>query len=205
MWLNTPKKLSWVTLIEVVFAIIVFGTWILVVLSTITTNIRRLYDINEKDTALSIAKEWIDIVYHVRDSNLERWAFWDCAEIDLDEASTCGRYFYDWTEPTKHIIEFDKDWLYSMDAFTTTWNALIYYHTWTIYTLSGTDVAWFWYNHDNTWEQTIYTRIIEFRELQWYEAYTWFVLELTSRVLYDRSWGQDPNEVVLQSIIWDIR
>lgn len=204
MWLIRNIKKSWVTLIEVVFAIIVFGTWILVVLSTITTNIGWIYDIKEKDTALSIAKEWIDIVYHIRDSNLDRGLFWDCSEIDLSEPDACGWYFYDSSWVTKHILEFDKDWLYSMEDFTTTWNALIYYHEWVLYTLWWVDEQWFWYDHNSAWwEATIYTRIIEFRPVTWYEAFTWFVLEVTSRVLYDR-WS-NPQEVVLQSIIWNIR
>jgi len=211
MWLKKLLKkkstflyLQWVTLIEVIFAIIIFWTWILVILSTITSNIRWLYDIKEKDIALSIAKEWIDIVYHVRDSNLERGLFWDCAVIDLSEDDACGWFFYEWSSTTRHIINFDKDWLYSMDPFTTSWAAQIWYHEDVLFTFSGSDISWFWYDHNMAgWEETIYTRVIEFDPVVWHEAFTWFVLEVTSRVSYPR--GNSTEEVVLQSIIWDIR
>jgi hypothetical protein len=36
------------------------------------SNISRLYDIRTKDTAVSLAKEAMDIVFHLRDSNIEK-------------------------------------------------------------------------------------------------------------------------------------
>lgn len=204
MWLENNSKKQWVTLVEVIFAILIFWTWILVILSMITQNIRWIYDIKEKDTALAIAKEWIDIVYHLRDSNLERGLFWDCAEIDLSEPNACWSYFYDNSGITKYRVNFDKDALYTMEPITVASQAEIYYHTWTLYTFSWTNVEWFWYNHDPIWwEFSQYLRHIEFRPLAWYEAFTWFVLELTSRVSYMR-WDE-LEEVVLQSVIWNIR
>lgn len=208
--LHTPSKPSltttwlWVTLIEVLFAIIIFWTWILIIMRMITSNIWWLYDIRNRDTALAIAKEWIDIVYHVRDSNLERWQYWHCAQIDLWAQDSCWRYFYDDSWLTRHIVDFDPAWLYTMETFATTGDAQIYYHEWIIFTEWWSDVSWFWYNHDAAWwSPTLFTRIIEFSPVSWYESFTWSVLQVDVRVLY---WPEsDRKEVALESIVGNIR
>lgn len=190
--------------------IIIFGVGIVVVMSTITSNIGRLYDIREKDTAVSIAKEWIDMVYHVRDSNIERNLFWNCAEIDLAEPSTCGEYFYD--DADKYFsISISLTGTYTMNVLTGTGDvsSTIWYHTWVLY-----DTTWgaswavlsgFWYDHTSNWGyETIYSRWITFRSVDWYESNTGSILEVTSHVWYNRWWSRDGN-VVLQSFIGDIR
>ena len=197
---------SWITLIEVMIAIIVFGIGVLTVMSMITANIWMLYDIREKDTAIMIAKEWIDLMYHVRDSNIERNGFRNCAITDTNAEWACSEYFYD-DDDKYFTIGMSLTWSYDISVIPTTWDASteIRYHTGVLYTsASGATLDGFWYNHiSDGGEETIYKRRIAMRPVPWYEAFTWSILEITSHVAYDR-WNRSKN-ITLQSFIGDIR
>lgn len=199
----------WITIFEVMIAIIIFGTWILVVMWTITSNIWWLYEVKNKDTAIMIAKEWMDIVYHVRDSNIERNGFWNCALIAAGEDDACGELFYD------NIDKYFTVWItltgtYQMNAIATTGDSstAIRYHTWTLFsetlTWVTTTLTWFWYDHiSEWWDDTWFKRWITMKPVSWYSDFTWSILEITSEVTYTR-W-ENERSVVLQSFIGDIR
>lgn len=192
-------------------AIIIFGTWILVVMWTITSNIWWLYEVRNKDTAIIIAKEWMDIVYHVRDSNIERNGFWNCAMISESEEDACGELFYD--DGDKYFtVWISLTGTYEMNTIATTGDAAttIRYHTWTLYSETLTWVTqtltWFWYDHNSEWwEDTSFKRRITMRPVSWswYADFTWSILEITSEVSYMR-WNKERS-IILQSFIGDIR
>jgi type II secretory pathway pseudopilin PulG len=196
----------WITLIEVMIAIIIFGTWVLVVMWTITSNIWWLYEIREKDAAIMIAKEWMDLVYHVRDSNIERNGFWNCAITDASLEDACDEFFYDDSEKY-FTIWISLSWAYDINVIASTWDAstTIWYHTGALYTsATGSTLSWFWYNHDSTGgEDSWYRRWITMKPVTWYEWFTWSILEVTSQVAYSR--GDRERSLILQSFIGDIR
>jgi len=208
LWLESTK--AWLTLVEVIFAIIIFWLWIIVIMSLLSSNIWRMYDIREKDTALTISKEGIDLVYHLRDSNIERWMYWNCADIDFWAPDNCADYFYvdEWTK--SYVIDWDGSTWYSLNEVVDPSDTNLYYHTGTLYSFSwwAETLDWYFYNHQPlngwvAWELTKFRRTIEFRALSWYATWTWNVLEITSKVEYDR--GDEVRSVILQSIIWDTR
>ena len=71
------KKLAF-TLIEILIAISVFAIGILAVLRVLTGNLSTLDTANIKLQATVLAKEWIELLYNVRDSNLEKNLSWNC-------------------------------------------------------------------------------------------------------------------------------
>lgn len=203
--MSIHKTIRAMTLLEVIVAIIVFWVWIMVIMQMVTTNIWWIYEIRNKDTALSIAKEWIDIVYHVRDSNLERWALWNCAQIDLDAPDACGALFYEGGDSTRYTVTFDPSTMYAMESYVSTGDSTVYFHTWMVSVgwITWWPIETFWYNHDPSWwRQTQFVRYLEFKPVPWYESNTWSVLQVTSSVLY---WKEYESSVVLESIVWNIR
>lgn len=76
------KKKSAFTFIEVIIAITVFAIGVLAVLRLITQNLVTLDNTQMRTTATFLAKEGIELVYNMRDSNLDKLLPWDCV---LDE------------------------------------------------------------------------------------------------------------------------
>ena len=70
------------TLIEIIIALFVFAVGILAVVRVITTNIGIIDTMKVKIQAQSLAKEGIDLVFNIRDTNLERGVDRRCAFIN---------------------------------------------------------------------------------------------------------------------------
>jgi len=66
------KKLSAFTFIEIMIAIVIFSVWILAVLNLVTNNLKSMDQNDLKLQATLLAKEWIELVYNLRDSNLKK-------------------------------------------------------------------------------------------------------------------------------------
>lgn len=207
--LRKAMNRSWMTLIEVMIAIIIFWTWVLVVMWTITSNIWWLYEIREKDAAIMIAKEWIDLMYHIRDSNIERSGFWNCAITNVAAEDACDEFFYD--DSDKYFtVGMSLSGAYDVNVIASTWDisTAVWYHSGTLYTQSSwgvdTNFTGFWYNHDSSGgEDSGFRRWIILKPVIWYETNTGSILEVTSEVRYMR-WSNERS-VVLQSFIGDIR
>jgi len=72
------KKKSAFTFIEILVAITVFAIGVLAVLRLITQNLVTLDATEARITATFLAKEGIELVYNMRDSNLQKSLPWDC-------------------------------------------------------------------------------------------------------------------------------
>ena len=220
------------TLIEVMIAIIIFWIWVLVVMNMITSNIARLYDIKERDQAVTFAKEAMDIVYHIRDSNLERGQYRNCATIveSWTDPERCWPKFYDSGDEKMFTVYQDHEWTYVVEEHDPLVQDVseteLYLHEWTISIWAET-LSTFWFDHESAhwWvngDPQGYYRTIEFRPVQWtfdtldwsnvidpdswsYSDLTDTILEITVRVLYQRNSATEFKQVVLQSIIWNIR
>lgn len=60
------------TLIEILIVIVIFWVGILAILSIMANSVKNFDTINMQTRATLLAKEWIDLAFHHRDSNLEQ-------------------------------------------------------------------------------------------------------------------------------------
>ena len=148
-------KKQWVTLIELIIAIIVFGIGIIAVLHLITNNMNVVDTVKTQTIATSLAKEWIELTYQIRNTNLLVGNERDCAipnteDITLD--TLCLNHFIDDNHDAL-LIELDP-----ADTYTTTpiilasslsgqrHQSRLYKHT----TTTPTNLTGNRYNHDNS-------------------------------------------------------
>lgn len=197
----------WITIVEIIIAIIIFWLWVLTILNMIIENLSLLDKVKNKTTATFLSKEWIEIVYNIRDWNSDRWLRWDCAR--MNSAFDCIQRF---SNLSSYKVSLNITWYYNIS--TTTDNPednMLYYHTWTITKMSpiwAVILTWFWYDYDsNWWEQTIFSRYIVFSwaYLEWdgWIADVNKLLKIESHVFYQKGWY--TWDVVLESFIWEVR
>jgi type II secretory pathway pseudopilin PulG len=74
-------KLSWMTLIEVLITIVVFSVGILTILGVITGSLTLGSRSRNRTTATMLAKEWLEMMYNIRDTNLDKAQKWGCMDI----------------------------------------------------------------------------------------------------------------------------
>lgn len=74
----TNHPLWWMTLIEVMVAIGVFGIGILGVVSLMTNNISALHRAEVQTTATMLANNWLEMLLHTKHTNRLRQLPWDC-------------------------------------------------------------------------------------------------------------------------------
>lgn len=215
------KKKSAFTFIEVIIAITVFAIGVLAVLRLITQNLVTLDNTQMRTTATFLAKEWIELVYNMRDSNLQKSLPWDCVlytdleNITIDTADSenvqinaCERFFSSWTDDHRVLqISFDPvAYVHAVPVtiwanFNELWNKnRLYYTTW--------EIAWnqlFWYSHLSVeWEDpTFFSRYILFDFVREWDKILPpnKILKVESHVSYIK--GTKTWEVVLESFIWN--
>lgn len=74
-------KKSGITLVEVIIAIVVFGVGILSILKILGNNILIIQHTKLKTQATMLAKEGIEIMYNLRDSNVDRSFERNCIKL----------------------------------------------------------------------------------------------------------------------------
>ena len=105
------KKLAF-TLIEILIAISVFAIGILAVLRVLTWNLSVLDTTNIKLQATVLAKEWIELLYNVRDSNLEKNLSWNCVmKYSIYESQDLGSYYLEYNDDPEQFICVWKFWV----------------------------------------------------------------------------------------------
>lgn len=155
-----------------------------------------------------LAKEGMEIMYNLRDSNLEKWLLWYCGEFDDDEPSKCAFDVYQGWTWTNYTIDRARngsgDNMYELSPMVSLNDARLYFHTWTV------SLSWWltqnisWYNHEHVWwEETPYTRYVTVAPAAPYASHTGKILQLEMHVLADQ-WVRE-YEIVLESLIWDTR
>lgn len=200
------------TFIEVIIAITVFAIGVLAVLRLITQNLVTLDITQSRTTATFLAKEWIELVYNMRDSNLAKWLPRDCVlktGLLLDNPDqACIWKFSSWIQNNKILqISFDPDWyVYTLPVnrgigFPQLWSGnRLYFSTWVIW--------WheiFWYSSRPVAGSTpgFFSRYILFTGVrEWTDILPRdSILKIESHVLYNK-WTK-TWEVVLESFIWN--
>jgi len=185
--------------------IAVFSIWIMAVFYLITNNLQRLDETKTRNIATFLAKEWIELAFNAKESNLLKEIQWDCIFTDANITNPfpefCDKKFSSWTQWKYLQIWFDTNkYPYFKRS---TWNSFqinrLYYHSWTI--------NWnkiFWYNNDsNNWQETVFARYIVFT---WIKENSQIlpinkILKLESHVLFSK-WNK-TWKVILESFIWN--
>lgn len=113
------KRKSAFTFIEVIIAITVFAIGVLAVLRLITQNLVTLDNTQMRTTATFLAKEGIELVYNMRDSNIDKLLPWDCILDEslspddfgtIEEQNVCLRRFASGTEDNQILqVSFTPD------------------------------------------------------------------------------------------------
>lgn len=218
------KKLAF-TLIEMLIAITVFAIGVLAVLRILTWNLSIMDHTNMKLQSTVLAKEWLELVYNLRDSNLEKKLPWNCVlnqniynwsindlEDELGDVNEdnilCGWYFGSGNYDKILQLSFDKDKYYyqnltdSTDIFTGLFedNKLCLY-TWD-------DMSWFAYCSWDAGEPTFFARYLSFTWVDlsgYYEDINILpadkILKVESHVLY-KKWHK-TGDIVFESFIWN--
>lgn len=129
--MSIKRLTSWMTLIEVLITIVVFSIGILTILSVITSSLSIGRRSRNRTTATMLAKEWLEMMYNIRDTNLDkaqpRWCVpvggVSCA-VDLSGNST-NTFTIDGTWLTSIITVVNS--LTNSRLYINTWNGLTTY------------------------------------------------------------------------------
>ena len=211
------KRKSAFTFIEVIVAITVFAIGVLAVLRLITQNLVTLDTTQSRTTATFLAKEWMELIYNMRDSNIAKWLPRDCVLVSdlltgdrgtVAPENVCAWYFSSWIQDRQILqISFDPEWYtYSLPVkaakdftelrsgnrlYSTTWD-IAWHH---IFRYSSRPVEGI--------EPTVFSRYILFTGVREWDKILPrdSILKIESHVLYNK-WTK-TWEVILESFIWN--
>lgn len=186
------KRIRAFTLIEVIFTIVIFCVGILTVLFWLSQTLRNKDYANTQIKSAFFAREWIELMFNLRDANYHKKLPWNCifqrktwtiTLSDENDNPFCDGKFEKWTVLKISI------WTWNEYVHVEKWNAIsdfdtafeeyqIYSHTWM--------ANWFVYDYEkNDGEETWFARYIVV------DAVTWVnkndkLLKIESHVLYKR-------------------
>ena len=209
------KKFRAFTLIETLIVIAVFCIGILVVLHWLSQTLRNKDYANTQIKSAFFAREWIEMVFNMRDANYHKKLPWNCIfgrvnslgdSYGEDDNPFCRGYLWSWDWQILKISIWSGDEYIHIETgdiqdFEEMFeNYQIYVHAWNI--INGE--TGFYY--DYTWSE---------REKTWFARYlvvTWVVdwwnlidksklLKIESHVLYQR-WAL-TWERVMETFIWN--
>ena len=69
---NLRQIKKWFTMIELLFVIMLVSTTFMGIISAVISTTSYLTAIRQKVTALNLAKEWVEVMYNIRDTNWRR-------------------------------------------------------------------------------------------------------------------------------------
>ena len=99
------KKIKAFTLIETLIVIVVFCIWILTVLYWLSQTLRNKEYANTQIQSAFFAREWIEMMFNLRDANYHKELPWNCIfqrvtslrpEYSVSENPFCDKYFEPW-------------------------------------------------------------------------------------------------------------
>ena len=204
------SKVKAFTLVETLFAIVIFCIWILTVLFWLSQTLRNKDYANTQIKSAFFAREWIELMFNLRDANYHKELDWNCIfkrfEINPNETYSesdnlfCDGKFSDWTVLKISIWSGDEYiktevWTLEYDFDEDFKNYQIYFHTW----FNG------WYLYDYSWnedEKTWFARYILVKsvDIWWWNADD-KLLKVESHVLYKR-WALTGDKV-METFMWN--
>ncbi len=208
LYLMMLKK-KWFTLIEMMIVIAVFSVGVLAVLRMVLYNMSVMDGIETKTTATFLAKESMDLVYSLRDSNRLAWLPWNCVvnrayqETDVDLDMVCRDYLFSWNMDSFWQIGFDPEEIISVSKadFTSSFDKKLEDNA--LYLLSWEQLGSIVYTYDTQWSPTIFARYVVFTGVVENGKILPMdrIVKVESHVLY-RRW-LTTGDVVLESFIWN--
>lgn len=206
------------TLLEVLIAIFVIGIGILSIARLMTHNIATIAKVHNQTTATTLAREWMEMINNVRDTNTLLWYERNCAERSTEqdiqnlnnqstEVTTLCKSFF-WTGDGSHYV-YTIDGGLNPDTAQITMKKInntdlfsggLLYKKWLI--VNGVTISW--YTHDMQDAQASdFARYIEFTGMAWLPDNTALsssdINPVRSIVLYKN--GNKTGEVILESFI----
>jgi len=219
------KKKYAFTLIEILVAILVFSIWILAVLRVIMWNISVMDYTNRKLQSTVLAKEWIELLYNVRDSNLEKNLSWNCVMNPVIYTLSTGELSYlinhagsdfesvicsDHFGGSKLLqLSFNKDFyiIQNTTAKISDFDILFEQNKLCLYKDTTKKMSWYAYCKDEIWwEETFFARYLSFVWVETSEGLLNIlpenkILKVESHVLF-KKWDS-TGDVVFESFIWN--
>ena len=207
------KRNSAFTLIETIIAISVFCVGILTVLFWVSKTLRNQDNANTQIKSAFFAREWIELVFNLRDANYHKELPWNCIFQPVDKLA--GAYNEDDNPYCNNFLEPDKilkisiwDWSEYFNVDVNHFNGFnleekevfdqvfkeyqIYKHVWD-------EEKPFIYNYsEEDWEETWFARYVVISNVEWVEDN---LLRIESHVLYKR-WALTWQKV-METFIWN--
>lgn len=216
------KKFKAFTLVETLIVIVVFCIGILVVLQWLSQTLRNKDYADIQIKSAFLAREWIELMFNLRDANYHKEQPWNCifksndnptvVNLDNDDNGDkfqfCKWYFWSW-DGNKIL----KIWMWTDEYIHVETGSLdgnfnenfskyqIYFHTWNI-------VEWItWYLYDHAWNDDERTWFARYLLITWVVAEdgnavdTDKLLKIESHVLY-KKWYL-TGEKVMETFMWN--
>lgn len=217
------KKLKAFTLVETMIVIVVFCIGILVVLHWLSQTLRNKDYANTQIKSAFFAREWIELLFNLRDANYHKELPWNCIFNDkykenkvmvLDanwneiKNDACIWYLWSWTDTVLKVSIWSGSEYIRVETATLnedfeqnlSWFQ-IYLHTWN----ALNDQTWF--RFDYAWTEDEKTWFARYLLIKWVLDEggkllpTDKILKVESHVLYQR-WGT-TWEKVMETFIWN--
>lgn len=215
------KKKYAFTFIEIMITIVIFSVGVLAVLSLVTNNLKSMDSNNLRLQATLLAKEWMELVYNLRDSNVEKQLSWNCLmnpDMYSWNSEELANKIWRWNQSDFETVI--CKWYFGPDNYLkVSFDPFVY----TYYELSEKKNDFFsnyennqlylfqdasglpWYGHSlvSSWEKTNFARYISFMPVkEWDNILPQDkIMKVESRVLYLK-WAT-TWEVVFESFIWN--
>ena len=199
------KKNTAFTLIETIIVIIVFAIGILAVLYGMSQTIRNQDYASTQIKSAFFAREWIELVFNLRDANYHKELPWNCIFEwieNLNEDTWCKNLLKPWKVLKLGIGEGNK----YLDVDVTVYNEESFdleddrtfdriFEDYKIYKHNWEDNNPFMFNHIETdWEETWFARFILIKSVEWINSDN-NILKVESHVLY-KKWALKWEKVM---------
>lgn len=204
------KKIKAFTLLETLIVIMVFCVGILVVLNWLSQTLRNKDYANTQIKSAFFAREWIEMVFNLRDANYHKKLPWNCI------FQWSGHLSKDWCEANlepwiilklslwsgNEYIHAETGNIGELDFDTAFSGYQIYFHTWNV--LNDETATYYydysWTEEENTW----FARYLLITWVKYGEDETIYsdkLLKIESHVLYKR-WAL-TWEKIMETFIWN--
>jgi len=210
-------------------ALAVFGIGIIAVLTVITQNLSTITQVHIKSRAFALAKEGMELVFQIRDTNNVTYYPRDCLIakqtqdiIELsEEDSVCdasfqlysGQTAYDvafvWYDPRAQNLPYVSVHSWSWSSFMDHWEQaqiFNYWNSWNVNTWQPWFARYGYADQDERlWEPTAFARYIQFEPIEYLphaDVLATQLVKVSSVVLFQQ-WSY-TWEARIESFVWNV-
>jgi hypothetical protein len=184
----SKRCISWMTLIEVLLAIMIFGTGIVSIFSALSWWVSALYDADKRTTAILLAKEGIDILMFQKKRSLALGLPRNCSNIQLyNDWYECRETLLAWSDVATYTIQYDDTQWYYLQAWE--YELLEY---------GLSDQTWLFQQSQN--KNPLYKRRIIISPVPGMEQQRDVLLQVRSEVVY--GFWERQKMIYLDSYLW---